>query len=352
VVALVVLATVLPARAHLGDISYSEIVVKRHTALYTLRFAAHLIPGIAAARASDPNERHLARHARMIFEWLSDAIRFSNRGSRCSASLTNVVGPDANDNAEVTLAYKCADPIDAIRIEFHPFDDVLPTYQNIVSLRTADASMSYVFTRTSPVLMVGSAEGEEPPGSFFEFFHLGVEHIWTGYDHLLFLLALLIPGGSIKRLAGIVTAFTVAHSLTLSLAALGVLALPSTPVEIAIAASIVFVAAENLRKPSSAGHERRDHRWLVTFVFGLIHGFGFAGVLREAGLPAGGVAKPLLAFNLGVEAGQLVVVLAVVPLLRVLMRGNRSRPIELTLSWLIISAGVFWMVERSAALLG
>ena len=115
--------------------------------------------------------------------------------------------------------------------------------------------------------------------------------------------------------------------------------------EIAIAASIVYVAAENLIST------RADHRWAVTFVFGLVHGFGFAGVLREVGLPAGDVFVPLLAFNLGVELGQVAVVCAVVPILRASARGLGERPVRLAVSTAIIAAGLFWMVERSIGVL-
>jgi hypothetical protein len=344
VVSIAIFAAV-PASAHLGDISYSEIVVKQHTAFYTLRFAAHLIPGLPPDSGAIASSGNLERQRPRVLDWLSDTVRFTNAGKRCSASLSRLAGPDANGDAEATLAFSCAEPIEHLRIEFHAFDHALPRYQNLVSIRTPEGSSSYVFTRVNPVLMLDVVERHDVRGSFAEFFRLGLHHVWTSYDYLVFLLALLLPGGSIRRLTGIVAAFTIAHSLTLSLAVLGALTLPSAPVGIAIAASVVIVAAENLCRGGLAP------RWIVGFLLGLVHGFGLAGVLRAAGLPSSGVAAPLLSFNLGVEAGLLVAVLAAVPMLRWLARGPRHRTVVVVASWLVIAAGSFWIVERSAALL-
>jgi len=159
---------------------------------------------------------------------------------------------------------------------------------------------------------VSAPAGARPRPGFGEFFRLGVTHILTGYDHLLFLGALLLGCRRLKVMLLVITGFTVAHSLTLALAALDVVGIPSRIVEPLIAASIVFVAADNLR-----GVEDNRFRWLLTCGFGLVHGFAFAATLRETALAARGVelAAPLLAFNLGVEAGQLAVAAVLVPLL-------------------------------------
>ena len=137
---------------------------------------------------------------------------------------------------------------------------------------------------------------------------LGVEHILTGLDHLLFVLALVLLAPSVAALVGTITAFTVAHSLTLALAAVGWVALPSPPIEASIALSIVFVARElGLRAPGAPRYRAR-RLWAVAFGFGLLHGLGFAGALAEIGLPEGEVPLALLTFNLGVELGQLAFV--------------------------------------------
>jgi hydrogenase/urease accessory protein HupE len=180
--------------------------------------------------------------------------------------------------------------------------------------------------------------------SFREFLILGVEHILTGYDHLVFLLGLLIAGGSLMAVAKIITSFTVAHSITLAVATLGWINISPRIVEPLIAVSIAYVGLENIF--------RRDlnRRWLLTFGFGLIHGFGFASVLREMGIGSdgGGVTLPLLSFNLGVELGQLAIASLILPLIWSLRRRTffvaRFAP---ACSIMIALAGAYWLVLRT-----
>jgi hydrogenase/urease accessory protein HupE len=170
---------------------------------------------------------------------------------------------------------------------------------------------------------------------------LGVEHIWTGYDHLLFLLGLLLAAPSLRAMLGIVTGFTVAHSITLSAAALGLVSIPPRFVEPAIAASIAFVGIENFWRPAP----RR--RVVITFLLGLIHGFGFAGLLIDLGLPRDALAVALVCFNGGVEVGQATLVALALPLLLWMRRypwwERRAVPIA---SVGVALAGMFWFAER------
>ncbi|HEX6046468.1 MAG TPA: HupE/UreJ family protein [Pyrinomonadaceae bacterium] len=177
--------------------------------------------------------------------------------------------------------------------------------------------------------------------SIGRFVLLGIEHIFTGYDHLAFLLALLLTGGSLRANAKIITSFTVAHSLTLALATLGVVNIRPVIVEPMIAASIVFVGLENLFARRIAA------RWLVTFVFGLVHGLGFASALRELGLTEQ-VAIPLLSFNLGVEIAQIAIAALVLPFIRRLeQRPAFALKHVPALSLLIACAGVYWLLTRT-----
>ena len=178
------------------------------------------------------------------------------------------------------------------------------------------------------------------------FFKLGVEHILIGYDHLLFLAGLLIACRGWKQMLGVITSFTVAHSITLGLAALDIIHFPGAWVEPLIAASIVYVGIENLVRKD----ENLTGRWKLTFGFGLIHGFGFAGVLRELGIgdEGGGVTSALLGFNLGVEAGQFAIALLVLPLLakaRNWPRFEAKGP--LVISLLVAAMGLFWLIQRT-----
>lgn len=172
------------------------------------------------------------------------------------------------------------------------------------------------------------------------FVWLGVQHIATGYDHLAFLLGLLIATASLRSLVKVVTSFTVAHSITLALATFNLVVLPSRFTESMIAASIVYVAVENLVRRTTID------RWKLTFMFGLVHGFGFSNVLREMQLPRAGLALSLFSFNLGVEIGQIVFVVLLFPLIEDLIRGGKTwlRPV---ISTAVGVLAVYWFVQRA-----
>ncbi len=179
---------------------------------------------------------------------------------------------------------------------------------------------------------------------------IGAEHILFGWDHLLFVIALVLLVRRSWAVVKAATAFTVAHSLTLVATSLGYAGLPSRPVEALIALSIVFLAVEVviiLRTPERSTFTRR-FPWVVAFAFGLVHGFGFAGALAEIGLPQGEVVTALLAFNLGVEAGQLLVIAGMIALLAAMTRfvPKLERPAIRASSYAIGAIGSFWLIER------
>jgi hydrogenase/urease accessory protein HupE len=187
------------------------------------------------------------------------------------------------------------------------------------------------------------------------YLRLGIEHIWSGIDHLLFILGLMILVKGTRRLIATVTAFTVAHSITLAGATLGFVRVPQQPVEAAIALSIVFVANEivHARQGKEGWAERWP--WVVAFAFGLLHGFGFAGALNAVGLPQTAIPVALLFFNLGVEIGQLLFIAAVLSIMavgRFLIRGA-SVP-QPAWAWRLAPYSIggiaaFWMIQRVAA---
>lgn len=183
------------------------------------------------------------------------------------------------------------------------------------------------------------------PTSSGPFFTLGVEHIFTGYDHLLFLLGLLLVCVRWQTLIAIITCFTVGHSLTLFLATTGIVNPPAELTEPLIALTILYVGAENLwRRGAEPGG-----RWALTLLFGLVHGFGFANVLRELGVGTEGhsLLVPLFSFNLGVETGQILFAGVVLPILwrarRIASFRERWVPV---LSGLVAVAGLYWLLER------
>lgn len=237
-----------------------------------------------------------------------------------SRSLT--LGDDRTVTAE--LHYRLGGP-EVISLRLPLIEKLARGHRQYLSVWDADGRLlgQHILDDGTPVLL-GTASTPDRLAVFQQYLRQGVWHIWAGIDHILFLLTLLLPAVLVYRkrqwqplddvrpalvaMLKIVTAFTVAHSITLALAASGVVSLPSRLVEPAIALSVLFVALNNLRPMFPAS------RWWMAFGFGLLHGFGFAGVVAELGLPAGAAAISLLGFNLGVEAGQLAIVAAVFPL--------------------------------------
>ncbi|MFG0282933.1 MAG: HupE/UreJ family protein [Phycisphaerales bacterium JB039] len=223
----------------------------------------------------------------------------------------------------------------------------------LVRIERLDGSTQVVrLTPTAPSVTVVASPG--PWDVAWTYLVLGVEHILLGIDHLLFVLALLLLVKGWKRITGTVTAFTLAHSVTLALATLGVVQVPPAPVEAIIALSIVFVAAEIVH--SSQGRPGLAERWpwVVAFTFGLLHGLGFAGALREVGLPHNAIPLALLQFNVGVEIGQLMFIGAVM----ILWAGLRKLPVEkpprlvLAPAYLIGAVAMYWVIERVAGFPG
>jgi hydrogenase/urease accessory protein HupE len=201
----------------------------------------------------------------------------------------------------------------------------------------------------APSFVFGNESAGPAAGSYFV---LGVEHILFGIDHLLFVLALVLIVRGVGSLVKTITAFTIAHSITLALATLGVVQVPSAPVEAVIALSIVFVAAEIVR--SRRGQRGLTERapWLVAGIFGLLHGFGFAGALAEVGLPPNDIPLALLFFNLGVEAGQLAFVGAVIVLGASVRRIRLPTPewARLVPPYAIGGVAMFWVIQRLSGL--
>jgi hypothetical protein len=221
-----------------------------------------------------------------------------------------------------------------------------------VSFASGDVQMASVH-RDRPAWLIPAA----PDGPWLavatRYFWLGIEHILLGLDHLLFVLGLLLLVPHLRLLIATLTAFTIAHSITLALATLDVLRVAPAPVEALIAASIVLIAHELTRDPAAPPTLTRRRPWLVAFAFGLLHGLGFAGALREIGLPSGQLPLALLAFNLGVEAGQLLfVALLLWPARRWHSAAAGSTPIRLVPAYLIGAIAVSWVIERATNLLG
>lgn len=221
----------------------------------------------------------------------------------------------------------------------------MPSTQVLLMVRGLDGRVrERLITGSAPSIELGPEQGR----SLGSWIGLGVEHILKGYDHLAFVMGLLLVGGWSRRIIATITAFTLAHSLTLGLAATGVIQLASAPVEATIAASIILLAAEAVRD-----HQTLTRRapWLVALVFGLVHGLGFAESLRSLGLPESSVLGALLGFNFGIELGQLVVVGLALGVWLVLRRRLGSSRIPKTFfAYGLGALGAWWFVERAVAM--
>ena len=270
-------------------------------------------------------------------------------GGRCEP-VPGTVTPPSPDRANVVVVvdYACPGTLRELMLRDDLSDALGRDYHTLISIEALGAMQQYVLEpnqREARAVVAAPAEGSAPEHSAgsgpLAFFRLGFEHILTGVDHLLFLLALILRGGSIGSLLAIVTAFTVAHSITLALAVLNVVSPPAWLVEPVIALSIVYVAAENIFLERAA-----SRRWAVSFAFGLVHGFGFASALLDLELPTATLVGSLLSFNLGVEAGQAMVIAVLLPALMWLRRVNWEHRAVTTLSALVLTAGLAFLIER------
>ncbi len=265
---------------------------------------------------------------------------------------SEVIAPIATrmtgDAAVATWRLKLIDPLRGRTIAIRGLESTITD----ALLRVELADGSTWVQRLTPQRCSAVIPRQETAGSVAGvYLELGVEHILLGVDHLLFVLALLLISRGTLKLVKTVTAFTVAHSITLGLSTLGLVSVPSRPVEAVIALSIVFVATEIVHMRRGREGITARAPWIVSFTFGLLHGFGFAGALSEVGLPHGHIPLALLFFNAGVELGQLLFIAAVLALLACFRRVRWSLPrrAELVPSYAIGSLAMFWVVQRVAA---
>jgi HupE / UreJ protein len=385
-----------PAAAHGRSLSYSSWKLTRDGALVRARIPRLELTRLALDPVLEPHEQAA------VIRLLAERVRLSSRGQPCvpSADPLPVAAPDGWVVYEWTL--RCVDP-GAPVISSTLLLDVAPSHLHFARVEVPDGGVrEAVLSEAQPSWSLGeldaTANAPDASGtSLLGYLALGIEHIATGYDHIAFVLALLLLAASLREVAGLVTGFTIGHSLTLALAVLGVLRPEPAAIEALIGFSIALVAAENswlfggrpravpllavvglaaLAAAALGGFgavaastllglalfswchfgllERASRpaqvRAAVAFAFGLVHGFGFAGVLAEMELPTDRLVAALFGFNAGVEVGQLAVVALIWPLLRALARAGDGhgyvRVVELG-SAAICGLGLFWFISRT-----
>jgi hydrogenase/urease accessory protein HupE len=337
--------------AHWSDLSAAEISTKDNQTQIILTFPT----GLVAAMDTDGNqilsEDEIKKHQTELTAFFTESISLTdNRQQQPSLSLSTNnsnlptdLGVAPGTHSTLKLIYTWEQNPQGMTINYNLFLPGVSTASCLATLVQDGQGQTFVFTPENRILTL--EQGKTPLWSQVKsFVILGVEHILTGYDHLLFLLALLALGGSFTYLLKVVSAFTLAHSITLTLATLNIISLPPRFIESVIALSIAYVAAENLwRKREKA--ER--WRWALTFGFGLIHGMGFAGILQEMAIPKSSLVISLVSFNLGVELGQLAFMSIAFLILSLAKRLSWDKAITYGASVTAIAAGIFWFVERA-----
>lgn len=366
---LLLLTAASPTHAHTTSEAYLTITAKAgsNTVAARLDIALRDLDEALALDADGNGEitwgELRAAHA-AIAAYAGARVKLEADGRACTAGVggeQQVVEHGSGMFAVLPLAFECAAPPRELALEYRLFADSNPLHRGLLKLENAAASAttrSAVLDPTAGAPQRFTLAEVDAWRAFVAYVGQGVWHIWIGIDHILFLVALLLPAVLWRRegrwiaaasfravfwdVLKVVTGFTLAHSITLTLATLGWVTLPSRAVESVIAASVVLAAANNLW-PVVGGR-----RWLVAFGFGLMHGFGFAGALAELGLPQGALALSLLGFNVGVELGQLAVVVLFLPLAFAL-RGTRlyRRAVFLGGSAAIVAVASLWFVERA-----
>ncbi|MBC7733109.1 MAG: HupE/UreJ family protein [Bacteriovorax sp.] len=372
--ALVVLALVVhaPAQAHKPSDSYLTITVAEGAvtgrwdiALRDLDFAIGLdADGDGAITWGEVRARHaeIAAYALARLSIRADGADAPAGAGAAVQSCTIDVGAQAIDDhtdgsySVLPLTIHCPQLPKRLTIGYRLFADLDPQHRGLLNLQAGGVARSAVLGPQAPVQSFDLNEASRLR-QFLDYLRDGVWHIWIGFDHILFLLSLLLPavlvwggrqwrgaqtfGAAFWSVVRVVTAFTAAHSITLTLATLGYVSLPSRWVESAIAASVVLAALNNVWP---VFHGRR---WMVAFGFGLVHGFGFASVLVDLGLPRDALALALVGFNLGVEGGQLAIVAVFLPLAYSLRRSWFYRRLVMVGGSLVIALlAAVWLCER------
>ena len=341
----VILVAAARAEAHQSSVVYLELDVAGRTVGGTVQIADIDVAPALGLGERGVDQRAVKEHAAQLGAYLADHLHVTNAGFPCAPTPGAVETVDKSDGffAVAHLAWQCKRTVADLVVRYDLFFDVDPRHQGFARVVVpGEPPREHVFRAQARELQLSRTV--TLLDHVRDYLYLGVEHIFTGYDHLAFLFGLLVVAGfatlgsGLRYILGVVTAFTVAHSLTLIASGLDLLRLPSRVVEPAIALSIFYVAVENLVV------QRPRFRWLLTFGFGLVHGFGFASVLREIGLPPRGLVLSLLSFNVGVELGQLAVVALVSPALWMFARGRlRARDLALLA---LLATGAFALFRR------
>jgi hydrogenase/urease accessory protein HupE len=339
------LALARPAFAHPVPFSYLDVQLQRSSVDVSLVVhifdLAHDLQVTPAERVLEPSV--VAEREPAIRTMLVSRLELSADGSVLTPEWGSTEILRDRQSLRLHLRYGTTSPAGSVAVNtvMFPYDPMHQTFVNMYEGDTLTSQMILDAKHPRLEYFAGSRQGVA--AVVRKFVPAGIHHILIGPDHLLFLVGLLLLGGTVRQLLLVVTSFTVAHSITLSLAALDIVTPPARLIEPAIALSIVYVGADNILAKGG-----RDVRGWIAFTFGFIHGFGFANVLREMDLPSRALGWSLFSFNVGVEIGQLLVVVLVASALAALRSRSEwaGRHLAFAGSLVVIVAGAFWFVQR------
>jgi hydrogenase/urease accessory protein HupE len=340
---IIIFCLINPAMAHWADMSAMELNISGQENSAILTIPTKFLEKADTDKDGKLSAAEAGKAAFYIKGILSQNVYLKGDGQPGDIDVIKVeqsginIGGTAN-HSTLKLQWKWPKTVHSFRLHYGLFPPEAVNAKCLVSANINNQAQAFVFDRQNQEKQLLIPPKTE---SIRQFVLMGVEHIATGYDHILFLIALILAGGSFRYLVKIVTAFTLSHSITLSLAVLGLVALPSRLVESLIAASIIYVAAENLWRKKDEAH------WLLVFLFGLVHGLGFASILREMAIPREQLALTLVCFNIGIELGQIVIVFSAGFLLNRLYRSKWSQRIKPAGSFAIMLMATFWFVQRA-----
>lgn len=336
------------AAAHTTSLTRGDVVLRDDIVVYRLTVQAHDLAvalGIETDLLAPVPKSEFEDKRQALENYLGAGLQVASDAGPCPLLSVTPDYRSLPETMAAAAAFRCPAPPKWISLGFRLFFEIDPAHRNLGEVHLPERRIEFLFDagNASFEFDTAGAPPDEPSwgARFLQILVLGIEHIGLGIDHILFLIALVIVRPRAWPLVKVVTAFTVAHSITLALAWYGAVDPPVRPIEILIAASIAFVAVQNLL------NRGMDRRWLVAFGFGLIHGLGFYAALRDLDLVGADAATILLGFNLGVEIGQLAIVGLAAGLLVPWRDRGWYGGFARAVSLLILIAASYWIVERS-----
>jgi hydrogenase/urease accessory protein HupE len=341
------LVTSLTAIGHTISLTYAEVKVHEHQVDWVVRMSIpELDPLFRLDKDHDGivDSRELQLGRNEIERYATGRVAVVSAGESLPVSVTGFrpwVDSEKHPFAEIDLEFSSRErPLQRVTLRCDVLGDVISSHKTLARVEAGGRIERVVFENGRAFEIDARRSWL---ASFVEFVRMGILHIFTGYDHIAFLLGVVLIGGSFRTIFKVVTSFTLAHSITLALAALDIVVLPSRLVESGIALSIMYIALENLF------FKKFDRRWIVTFFFGLVHGFGFASALQEVHLSGALLGTALFSFNLGVEIGQVCIVGILLPVLFYMQRLRFSQTLVKVSSFIIFLLGSFWLWQRITA---